>query len=500
MKKIIIYIFITTIIVCSMSFSVIAKDIPYQGYTYNESGEAILSPNGYLPEDVYTGLSIGTGKFSNPEDLFIDKVNKKIYICDTGNNRIVITDLTFNLIKEIKEFVSLTGEIESLSSPSGIFVKSNNEIYISDTENGRVIVCDSNGKIIKNIGKPDTAILKNYEYFPKKVCVDSQGIIYIQAKNIFQGIIMLNSTGKFTSFFGVNTIELTPQLLMQMVWRRFMTYEQRKGDLNYVPMEYSNIFIDPQDFIYATVPHTQNSVDEIKKLNFKGVNVLRVDPFANSAIPKNNYGDYPIYYLASLQKEDTTFVDVCVDENNFIYALDNTRGRVFVYDQESNFLFAFGGIGQQKGLFSMPSAVGAIDGKVIVLDSKTGSITTFIPTQFGVKVKEAILLYNQGEYIKAQQPWQQVLKQNVNYNLAYVGLGKASMRIKEYQKAMGYFKLGYDKKGYSDASSAYYLEIIKNNIAVTIILLLVVLFSPFIISIIKKKIKKKNIKTFGENL
>lgn len=52
------------------------------------------------------------------------------------------------------------------------------------------------------------------------------------------------------------------------------------------------------------------------------------------------------------QTYTTRFIDLCVDENQAIFALDYTSGRVFQYDEEGNLLFVFGGIGNQKAFLS----------------------------------------------------------------------------------------------------------------------------------------------------
>jgi tetratricopeptide (TPR) repeat protein len=258
-----------------------------------------------------------------------------------------------------------------------------------------------------------------------------------------------------------------------------------------VPIEYSNLTIDRAGFIYSTISKSQTSLNEIRKLNYKGLNILRVDAFQSGIIPKNNYGDYPIYYNSMWQGIDTTFVDVCVDDNDLIYALDSTRGRVFVYDQDSNFLYNFGGLGTAKGLFSLVSAIDLVDGEVVVLDAKECTFTTFQITEFGKKINKAITLYNNGKYTEAEEPFREVLKLCSNYNIAYVGLGKSALRLKDYQSAMEYFKLGYNKAGYSEAFKLYSIQLLKDHIAITISLTLFLLMTPFLVGFGIDKFKKR---------
>ena len=75
---------------------------PY--YSYNEtswSTEA-AAPDSYLPEEQYTGIMLGSGPLSAPEDFCFDDQGN-VYIADTGNNRIVIADAQFRFVGEIRE-------------------------------------------------------------------------------------------------------------------------------------------------------------------------------------------------------------------------------------------------------------------------------------------------------------------------------------------------------------------------------------------------------------
>ena len=72
--------------------------------TYSYSGETPkLSPDAcYVEKSIY-GIDIGCGDLTSPQDICI--FNDEIYITDSGNNRIVVTDLNFKFKREIKSFV-----------------------------------------------------------------------------------------------------------------------------------------------------------------------------------------------------------------------------------------------------------------------------------------------------------------------------------------------------------------------------------------------------------
>jgi len=486
MKKIIISLILFLSII---STGVITFAAPYKGYTYNQWGSAVPSPNGYIPEKFVSGRDIGTEDFRNPQDLFVDQNNKNMYIADSGNNRIVIIDSSYNVTGEISELKTSSGETDSFNDPSGIFVDGEGLLYVADTRNGRIIKCDREGNILKIIGEPvNPALGENFRYLPMKLVVDSDGLIYIQAQNVFQGLICMDQEGRFIQFFGANLVDITPQVLFEQTMRRFMSRQQREGMVSLINIEYSNLFIDQSGFIFAVVSKSQNSLNQIKKINSKGDNVLRVNPYSNSAnYFKNSYGDFPILYLNDGTMIETTFNDIHYDEKGFISALDRSRGRVFVYDDESNLMFVFGTLGDQLGSFQRPVALDKFNDEMIVLDSVANGFTIFKRTEFGEYVEEAISLYNEGKYMEAVSPWEEVIKRNSNYNLAYIGLGKAYLRLEDYQIAMKYFKIGYDKPGYSDAKSALFVDTARANMPVVFIAMILFAILPFVLpSLIRK--------------
>lgn len=472
----------------------VAAQLPYKGYTYNQWGEALLSPEGYVPDRFinYTDMGLEDPLYM-PQDMFYHKETKCLYIADTDNSRIVVLNHDYQVVKII-DSLNYDGDIESFSSPYGVYVDTDGAIYVADTKNERIVKCDLEGNVLGLFGPPSSPALESedFRYQPRKLVVDKDGYIYVQAQHVYQGILCFDRDGNFVQFFGSNRVDVTAELLFEQMLRVFMTREQRSKMLTFVPMEYSNLYLSQKGFIYAVTSKTQNSLNEIKKINTNGDNVLRVNSYRNTAsYKKNNYGDYPIYYSNEGQVIDTSFIDLHYDEMGYITALDETRGRVFVYDDESNLMFIFGGLGEQLGTFSRPTAVEKIDNDILVLDREEGAITIFRQTDFGRTVFEAIQLYNEGKYLEAMEPWQMVLQQNSNFNVAYNGLGKAYMQMEQYNMAMHYFKLGYDKIGYSDARQELFALWARENFGIIIIAILIFILIPFVVPWLLSRRKKR---------
>ena len=168
------------------------------------------------------------------------------------------------------------------------------------------------------------------------------------------------------------------------------------------------------------------------------------------------------------------------------FGLDRTRGRIFGYDDQGNLLYAFGGAGNMEGYFRSPSAIENMGNDLLVLDSKDGSITVFETTEFGDYIFKALEEYKKGNYSESSSYWTEVLRQNGNYKLAYVGIGRSLLREGEYKKAMDYFKINMDDTNYSKAFKLYRKEIVEENIIYIFIGVFLILIVPLGIGKYKK--------------
>jgi len=143
--------------------------------------------------------------------------------------------------------------------------------------------------------------------------------------------------------------------------------------------------------------------------------------------------------------------------------LDSNRGRIFTYNEDGSLLYVFGKIGKQFGTFKSPVALDRVGENIAVLDRDMGQITLFQPTRFGELVNEANRLYSIGQHDASAEVWKEVLKYDANYEMAYVGVGKALLREGKNKEALGYLKLGYDRKYYSKAFERYRKEVLREH-------------------------------------
>ncbi len=452
MKRLLIFL----LVLCCV-YQTAVSEVSYSGYNYDAWGRSVPAPQSYLPARTVTLNDAGTA-LKNPTDIFVWH-EQLIYLSDSGNNRIVVLDDDFNLLREVSSFVE-DGSTTPLVNPTGLFVDDEGMLYVCLPDEGRVVVLDHESCLVREYGRPESDLLEETTaYKPNKVIVNQLGTVFVLPLGIYLGAVMYDSHSNFLGFYGANNVVVTAGVLRDYVWKQLLTQEQVDSMARYVPVQFAAFDIDKDNFIYTCTNESQNTYKEISKLNSLGDNVL-ISYTRNVVSQTGDFGDLErAVYLGQLQ--DSRFVDLAIHDNEIFYALDRTRGRVFVYDQECHLLSVFGGSGNQLGTFDYPIALDTLGQRVLVLDHEKNSITVFERTHYGELVENAILLYMDGLYQQARELWEEVSRWNVNSELAYTGIGKALYEEGKYKEAMHYFELGYDRKGYSRAFDEYRMEVAR---------------------------------------
>lgn len=461
------------ILCCILMFSVVimtvsAVDMPFSPVTYNSWGEPIQGASGYEPIEEIDGSSLEVGDLLAPTDISVLPDQTAMYLLDAGNNRLIRCDTDFKNAVILDSFL-LDGQKTELKEPTGLFTTDEN-VYIADKNNARVLKCDFSGNVLQVFSKPDSAMFpQDSDFLPIKVATDSTGVVYVLCEGIYMGAVMYSSEGEFLGFYGSNKVQSSFASVFNKFIATFISKEAKSKMQKYVPVEYNNFCIDNEDFIY-TCTNTVDNSEMIKKLNASGANVLSL-----KAKQGFGFGD-PNPQRINGTLAVSRFVDVSVDDKGYLYALDFTTGKVFVYDSDVNLMFVFGGSGTQNGLFMIPTAIEAFGNRVCVLDKEKACVTVFQQTEFGQLVNTAMAAYNDGRYEEALEPWNQVLKYNANYRLAYIGIGKAYLEAGNSEEALENFEVAHYKSGYNDAYKEYRLNKMRARFPIyfTIAVLLIV--------------------------
>lgn len=425
----------------------------YESYSYDERGNMIPSPEAYKLERSINANTLGVSSLSNMSAVFVSE--DRIYIA--ASNAIHITDLNFNLIDTLDEF-ELNGEIQSISSPGDVFVDANGNIYVTEPGKARILLFGSDLKLIRAMGKPQAVGLESVKYEPTKLVVDRVGRMFVVSRNVYEGIMELSPMGGFTRYYGVNNVRFNP---LELFWRSIATEAQRANMQLWLPTDFSNVSINPDGFIFATV-QSGAVADPIKLLNSKGEDILR---YPTRLRPR---GDFEYLDIGS------SFISIDNNQYGSYIALDTNRDRVFAYNNDGYLLYVFGGNGNQEGKFQNPVDVKYLGSRILVVDSLAQSIEVFEPTYYGDLINRAVEADMTDEADLAAEYWTEVAQMNPQYSLAYISMGDAAYRQGQYEDAQTYYKLGGYRSGYSDAKEQTRADWLDENITLVLIVLLAI--------------------------
>ena len=490
-KKIRYPVCIGMLILC-LSIYASAMYVPYATYTYSNTGEARLSPHAYVPN-----RSLGSAlRLSDPSRIVKDNADR-LYIADSGNNRIVILNPDLTLYHTIETFQNpAMGKMDSLNTPRGVFAAENGTIYVSDTENQRILCFSAEFKLEGIVSKPESELLsEDYDFKPQALVVDRMGRVYVCAENMNMGVMVLDQKGNLKRFLGAQKVAMN---IVELFWRRFMTEEQLSRKSAFVPTEYNSIALDAEGFLFVTSSAIDKTLQYAatlsKSKDSRYAPVKRFGAAELDVLYRN--GEYPPSGDISVKLEGTgpSSIVGCAPGAYDTYTLvDAARNKLFTYDYDGNLLYAFGGTGSQTGLFQgLCGAVSLSDNRIIALDKTNGTVTEFIQTQYGAQLFEVMQLHNERKYGEESVVWEQIMLMNNNLDYAYIGLGKSLIKSGDYKEAMSLFRAGQSPEYYSAAYKEYRREVFsKWMLVIPIVIVLLVAAVIYFFSFIKKYNEKR---------
>ena len=522
--------------------SVFASE-PYDTYTYSIDGVPLMSPDAYRTQQVVDSTDMKIKNVSSLVSLshsandVVSDTDGNVYIADTGNNRIVILDKRYKAQAVISEFVDEYGSHQKFSGPQGIFVQTTvddetNEVarnlYVCDTGNRRIVVFKQTetGEFahLRTLDKPVTPVLEDAAFEPASIAVDLYGRIFVVSPKCFEGVIVMSSEGDFTGFIGVQKVTYT---LLDMIWRRFQSSEERASEVRKLADPYNNITVDEEGFVYVTLNPTDKASQyaAIKSKSAASSPVKKLNSAGNEIMKRNGFFD-PSGEVAILGGEGVSKItDVAVGEEGAWTIIDQSRSRTFTYDQNGNLLFAFGDMGEQLGSIAKGKALSITYQKIkdyerseqegvvrydyllliLYQDGTVSRLAVYEPTQYYDTIISALRNQNEHNYSESIFFWQDVLKRNNNFDLAYIGIGKALFSQGKYEEAQLMLESAYETEMHDKAFMEIRKAIIQKYllpllIAVIALIVLVLKFLGYA----KKKNKATSLKvgrkTYWEEL
>lgn len=476
---------VALVLFVSSGFSAAAYE-PYKNYTFKKSDDSAQEePPAYLPQQIIDGKSLGTEDMNEPSDIYVAE-DMKIYVCDSGNNRILILNPDFSLHKIIKEFDN-NGVADTFQTPSGVFVSASKKIYIADTENERIVVLNQDGSLADIFGKPESNLIDelNFSYRPVKLAVDFAERIFVISQNENNGIIELGKNGEFWGYFGAVRTTKSISDLFSLAF----TKEQKERKQKNVPVEYNNVNVDDAGFVYGTVAsfNVNGTLD-------KDIFLRKMNPLGTDVLKRNGF--FPIMGDINYEYENDNpalaqICDVALREGGMYSILGRNSGRVYTYDNNGNLLYIFGGMGNSFGQFLLPVAFDCMGDQYLVLDRNLGQIITFVPTRYGSLLSAAALDYYNMDYAAAEEKYEEILRYTVKSDIAYDGMANALLRKGDIDGAMKYFKLSENRDGYSEAYQIKRSEFLDRHFLEIIATLSVLIVAMSIAVHIRRKRKEK---------
>ena len=164
----------------------------------SSSTPKVPSQAGYTAEKAVSGEDLGTIHFNSPNDMFRSSEDI-FFIADTGNNRIVAVNSDMDKIVEIYERFKMPDGTETLlSEPKSVYVSPERSlIYIADSGNSRILVSDMQSNIVMEITAPKSDLYKYNKFQPIKILADKAGNIYAVLNNITSGAALFFPDGEF---------------------------------------------------------------------------------------------------------------------------------------------------------------------------------------------------------------------------------------------------------------------------------------------------------------
>lgn len=439
-----------------------AGALEFQGESYvldTDGKTPVYIPKMYESAGIIQQVGGDNPYLSSPSDMFLDGEGR-LYISDTGNDRVVRLNAAYQVEKEYT-----TADGLEFISPNGIFVDEYDELFIADTGNNRIVHLDADGTYIESFFLPESDLLAEVSQFePNKVAINKNtGFLYVIQGRHFMTIDAQNG---FKGYVGAQEVGFS---LKDFLVRLFASDTQKKALGKRYPASYANFCIEDDQLVYAV---GVGQTDQIKIINSVGNNIY----------PPGFYGEMSY-------KEDGTavfplFTDITVDKGGIVTVAEQNSAKLYQYDSEGNLLGVFGGQGVSKGYFQVPAGlVTDAQGRLYVLDSAAGSIQILAPTRFASLIHEANARYQEGRYEEALTLWEQVTQIDRNYPLAQRSIGKILYKQKEYAGAMAEYRGADDRAGYGAAFEKRQYELFREHFALVVIVGAIVFFGAIFLAV-----------------
>lgn len=444
--------------------------------------ETVYSRDVYQAVRQINASSLGVEKLEGITDVYCDKEGD-IYLLDGKTSQILILNQDYEFVQKL-DIREEDGSSCTFAGAEGIYVNQDKEIFIADTLSARVLIANSDGVVKQILETPESDVIPEDFYFqPKRVLEDNEGYFYVLSSGCYYGALLYSSEYEFLGFYGANEVESTILNTLSYLWELLTSNDEKKSQQAQVlPYTIIDMAMDDKGYVYTGTglrESYQVGKGQIRKISPGGSNILYHREFNGTATSASNYNFMEPEIVKRLgYNRNQNLVAIDVSGQGYIYALDATYGKIYMYDKDCNLITVFGsgtGTGTQLGTFKAPVSLATCGNDVLVADSESASLTLFRLTDFGETLLQAQKLYFDSNYVEAMPYWEEILKQDGNSRLAYRGLGKAYYVQGDMDAALKYSKLGMDYATYDDAHQEQITEFVQSNFIWLFLLLILVI-------------------------
>lgn len=294
-----------------LSFFVCGLRKTWQAIIYSSVLTFLFSSAAFSQTDPFefyvTGVTYSMqkdGLWKSPRAMVYHAKRKEIYICDTGNNRILIYNKDGGVEYVFKNYYGNQGEAIAFKEPHSIAVDENGSLYVSLDK--KIVILDARGNLVKEITPED---VQESDLYPKGIHVDHQGMLYFLSKNMVfvmdKNFVLLKKFTKYAS-----------------------------GDENLKAPE--GITTDDEGNIYVT-----------DTLSYYGVNVFSKDGYFLYGFGEHGIGADTVAFPSG----------IFVDAKEHVWLVDSIRQHVIVFTKKGKFLTSVGEGGRDAGNFLFPVAL-----------------------------------------------------------------------------------------------------------------------------------------------
>ncbi|MBQ6849274.1 MAG: YIP1 family protein [Clostridia bacterium] len=407
---------------------------------------------------------------------------------------------THNVVEDARNgYTANTGSLTiettaRFTGANGMYVSKEGNLYIADTENERVMITDADGNLQTILTRPkDDSVPADMTFKPIRVMMDNKGYLFVAVEGGYYGMLAYDTEYTFLGFHGSFRVEQSVlDTIAGWIESLFMTNEKADQSVKKLPAAILDISIDKQGMMYTL---SAGDYGQIKRLGLNGNQTLNHKfGFTTQSGDLVSFKENPASYYDVKERIDVSQTSFTVGPDNFIYILDQSRGRISMFDEECRSICTFGtGFkegGGQLGTFQSALSIACGEDKLYVLDAGITytSVTVFDRTEYGAWFRDANQLTIDGKYDEAEELWQKVLKYDANNQRAYEGMCKAMLQKADkamdaaeampegaerdaaidaakvlYERTMEYAELGNDQQTYSQAYEVLQKHWLTNN-------------------------------------